>query len=323
MLFVARRQGNNVLREAGDFVNLLFDRKAWAQVVELHGAGGFGQDREGERIPLGQDLTVCDGLAFGNAEACAVHNVVALFFAAFFVNDGNQARAIHRDGGAAATFDVLEIHELDDAVVARFERGTLGNAGGGSADVERTHRELRAGFADGLRGDDADRFAEFDHAARSEVAAVAQRANTAAGFTGKHGANANALDTSTLHRVGKLFGDFLVDVNDDVAFEVLDLVERDAANDTVAQWFDFDAGFDNGFDVDAVIGAAIALVDDYVLRDVDEAASEVARVGGLERRIGQALTRTVRRDEVLQHVEAFAEVGSNRRLDNLARRLRH
>src|SRR5579862_769362 len=323
MLFVARRQGDNVLREAGDFVDLLFDREAGTQVVELHGAGGFGQDRESERIPLSQDLAVRDGLAFGNAEAGAVYDVVALFFATLFVDDGNQAGAIHRDGSAAATFDVLEIHELDDTVVARFESGALGNAGGGSADVERTHRELRAGFADGLRGDDADRFAEFDHAARSEVAAVAQGANTAAGFAGQHGTNANALDTGSLHGVGKLFGDFLVHVNDDVTLEVLDLVERDAADDAVAQRFDFDAGFDDGFDVDAVGSAAIALVDDHVLRDVDEAASEVARVGGLESRIGQALTRTVRRDEVLQHVEAFAEVGSNRRLDNFARRLRH
>src|SRR5579872_1606490 len=305
MFFVARRQGDNVLREAGDFVNLLFDRETGTQVVELHGAGGFGQDREGERIPLSQNLTVGDGLAFDNAEACAVHDVVAFFFAALFVNDGDQARAIHRDGCAAATFDVLEINKFDDAVVASFERGTLGNAGGGSADVERTHRELRAGFADGLRGDDADRFAELNHAARSEVAAVAQSANNAAGFAVEHRTNANALDTRGLHGVGELFGDFLVHVNDDVAFEVLDLVERDAANNAVAQRFDFDAGFDDGFDVDAVGGAAIALVDDHVLRDVNETAGEVARVGGLESRVGQALTRAVRGDEVLQHVEAF------------------
>src|SRR5262249_13732511 len=86
---------------------------------------------------------------------------------------------------------------------------------------------------------------------------------------------------------------------------------------------DFDAGFDDGFDVDAVVGAAVTLVDDHVLRDVNETAGEVARVGSLESRIGQALTRTVRGDEVLQHVEAFGEVGSDRRLDNFARRLRH
>ena len=103
-----------------------------------------------------------------------------------------------------------------------------------------------------------------------------------------------------------------------VALEVLDLVERDAADDAVAQRLDFDAGFDDGFDEDAVGGAAVALVDDDVLRHVDEAAGEVAGIGGLERRIGQALTRAVRRDEVLQHVEAFAEVGRDRRFDDFA-----
>src|SRR5262249_49182605 len=213
-----------------------------------------------------------------------------------FVDDGDQARTIHGDGCAAAALNVFEVHELDDAVVARFECGTLGNAGGGSADVEGTHRELRAGFADGLCGDDADRFAELDHAARREVAAVAQRANSATRFAGEHGANAHALDTRRLNGVGELFGDFLVHVHNDVAFEVLDLIERNAADDAVAQRLDFDAGFDDGFDVDAVAGAAIALVDDHVLRDVHEAASQVARVGGLECRVGQGLARAVRGD---------------------------
>ena len=42
-----------------------------------------------------------------------------------------------------------------------------------TTDVERTHRELRARLADGLRRDDADRFADVDHVAAREVAAVA------------------------------------------------------------------------------------------------------------------------------------------------------
>ena len=115
-----------------------------------------------------------------------------------------------------------------------------------------------------------------------------------------------------LNGVGELFGDFLVDLDDDVAFVVLDLLERNAADDAVAQRLDFDAGFDDRFDVNAVGRAAIEFVDDHVLRHVDEAAREVAGIGGLERRIGQTLTRAVRGDEVLQHVEAFAEVRSDR-----------
>ena len=63
--------------------------------------------------------------------------------------------------------------------------------------------------------------------------------------------------------------------------------------------------------------------NDHVLRHVDQAASQVARVGGLQCRIGQALARAVGRDEVFQHRQAFAEVGLDRLLDDFARRLRH
>src|SRR5271156_6408857 len=323
MLFIAGGQSDDVLRKAGHFVHLLFDREAGPQIVKLHGASGFGEDREGERIPFGENLAVGDVFAVQDAETGAVHDVVALLLAVLFVHDGDQPSAVHGDGSAAAALNELEVHEFDDAVVARFERGTLGNAGGSSADVERTHRELRARLADGLRGDDADSFAEFDHAPGGEVAAVAESANSTTRFAGEHGANAHALDTGGLHLVGEVFGDFLVDVDDDRALEVLDLVERNAANNAVAQRLDFDAGFNDGFDEDAVGGAAVALIDDDVLSHVNEAACEVTGIGGLESRIRQALTRAVRRDEVLQHGKAFAEVGRDRRFDNLARGLGH
>ncbi len=246
--------------------------------------------------------------AVDDAETRAVDHVVAFFFAALFVHDGDQARTIHGDGSAAATFDVFEVHELDAAVVAGFKSGTLGYASSGSADVESTHGELRAGFADGLRGDNADSFAEFHHATGGQVTPVAECANAATRFASQHGTDMHSLDTRALHGVGELFGDFLIDLDDYAALEVLDLVERNAANDAVAQWLDFVAGFDDGLDENAVGGAAIALVDDYVLRHVHEAASEVTGVGGLERGVSQTLTRTVSGDEILQHVQAFAEV---------------
>src|SRR5216684_4762901 len=287
MLFVARRQRDDVLGEAGDFIDLLFDRQAGPQVVELHVSGGFGEDRERERIPFGQNLAMGDAFAFGDAEASTINNVVALLFAALLIDDGDEAGAVHGDGGAATALDVLEVHELDDAMVARLKRGALGNARRGSADVERAHGQLRAGLADGLRGDDANGFAELDHPARSQVAAVAQCANAAAGLAGEHGANAHALDTRGLYGVGQLFGDFLVHIDDDVALKVLDLVERNPADDAIAQRLDLDAGFDDGFDVNAVGGAAIALVDDDVLRNVDETAGQVTGFRGLERRIRQ------------------------------------
>ena len=54
-----------------------------------------------------------------------------------------------------------------------------------------------------------------------------------------------------------------------------------------------------------------------------QAARQVAGIGRLQRGVGQTLTGAVRRDEVLQHVQAFAEVGGDRGLDDFARRLGH
>ena len=113
-----------------------------------------------------------DGFAFVDAEARAINDVVALLFAALFIHDGDRAGTVHGDASAAAAFDVTKFDEPDDAGVPRFERGTLADAGCRSTDVERTHGKLRAGFADGLRGDDADGFAKFDHASGGEVAAI-------------------------------------------------------------------------------------------------------------------------------------------------------
>ena len=69
--------------------------------------------------------------------------------------------------------------------------------------------------------------------------------------------------------------------------------------------------------------AAVVLDDDQVLRHVDEAARQVARVRRLQRRVRQALAGAVGGDEVLQDVQAFAEVRRDRRLDDRAVRLGH
>ena len=106
-------------------------------------------------------------------------------------------------------------------------------------------------------------------------------------------------------------------------FEVLDLLQGNAANDAVAKRFDFDAGFDDGLDVNAFAGAAIEFIDDDVLRDVDETTGQVARVRGLESGVSETLTSAVSGDEILQHGEAFAEVRGDRVLDDLAGRTRH
>ena len=133
------------------------------------------------------------------------------------------------------------------------------HARGGAADVEGTHGELRSGLADGLRRDDADGLAHLDHLAGAEVTAVAEDAAAALGLAGEHRANLDALDTRSLNGGGLVFVDLLVDLDDGLALEVLELLERDAADDAVAQRLDGLAGFDDRHDVDAFDGAAVVL----------------------------------------------------------------
>ncbi len=279
---------------------------------------------EGVGIPLDQHLALLDVLAFLHLEARAVDDRVALAVAALGVLHDQRTAAVHDDQVAVLRLDDLQAVEPRRAGVARLERRLLGDARRRAADVERSHRQLRAGLADGLRRDDADRLPELDHLAGGEVAAVALRADAAPRRAGEHRPDLHLLDARFLNRGrGRLVHD-LVHFDDRLAGErVGDALERRAADDAVAQRLDDLALFDDGARFDAVHGAAIRLVDDHVLRDVDEAAREVARVGGLERRIGQTLARAVGRDEVLQHREAFTEVRRDRGLDDFARRLGH
>src|SRR6185369_16372899 len=207
------------------------------------------------------------------------------------------AVAVHHDQIARFCTDRLKVDEADGAIVLGFDARLFADSRCRTTDVERTHRELRARFADGLSGDDADSFTEFDQAARSQVASVTENADATLRFAGEHGTDLDALDTGSLDGARKLFRDLLVDVDDDVALVVLDLLKRHAANDAIAQRFDDVAGFNDGADVDSVHGGAIVFADDDVLRNIDETTREISGIRGLQGRIGQSLTGTVRRDE--------------------------
>ena len=70
-------------------------------------------------------------------------------------------------------------------------------------------------------------------------------------------------------------------------------------------------------DPDAAGRLAVPLAHDELLRDVDESTGQVAGVGGTQRGVGQTLARAVRRDEVLEHGQAFTEVALDRARDDL------
>ncbi len=243
--------GNHPAGEAGDFIHFLVERDAFLKVLELHRAADLGEDRVRVRIPLRQQLAQLDVLAVFHLEARAVNHNVALLLAAAFVLNGERAGTVHRHQRPVLAFDRAQVDEAHEAVVLGVEARLVLHAAGRAAHVEGTHGQLRARLADGLRRNHAAGLAQLNHAAGAEVAPVAERADAAPGFAGKHGADLHPLHARTLNGRCDVFVDSLVHVDNNVAVVILDALERHAANDAVAQRLDDFAGLDDRADINS------------------------------------------------------------------------
>jgi hypothetical protein len=184
--------------------------------------------------------------------------------------------------------------------------------------------KLGARLADRLGGDDAHRLTDIDRRAACQVAAIAGGADAVARLAGQGRTNAYGFQPRPFDDLGLFLADQFAPLDDQIAGERVEhVLGHAAAQDAVAQGGDDHAAFDHGGGRDTGFGAAIVFGDDAVLGDVDQTARQVARVGGLERRVGQALARAMGRVEVFEDGQPLLEVGDDRRLDDLARGLGH
>src|SRR5579872_6232088 len=194
-----------------------------------------------------------------------------------------------------------------------------------AARMEGSQRQLRARFTDALGRDDAHRFADVDYTAGGQITAIADGAHAHARVAGEHRTNRHVFDARRDDASGDVLVDLLTALDDDVAgiVRIGDVLQRVAADDAVDQRLDDLSAFGDVTNHDAALGVAIFLADDHVLCDVDQAPGQVARVCGAQRGVGQAFARAMRRDEVLEHREAFFEVGLDGNAQNAARRIGH
>ena len=193
-----------------------------------------------------------------------------------------------------------------------------------TTDVEGTHGQLGTRLTDRLRGDNPDRFTDIDLMATCQVTAVARRAHAVGRTTGDGTAHHDLIDTHGVETLTPGFVEqctlfdqyFLASRRDDV-------LGHHTTQYTLGQGDDDIAAFDYRVQGQTLLGATVRLGDHHVLGHVDQTASQVTRVGGLEGGIGQTFPCTVGRDEVLQYVQTLAEVGHDRCLDNRAVRFGH
>ena len=146
----------------------------------------------------------------------------------------------------------------DDSIALRLTgfkqffdtRKTLGDITGrcDTARMEGTHGQLCARFTDGLSSDGADRFADIDLAAGTEVAAIALRADTVTAVAGKDAADPNGI--VIFCNFFRLVGhDFLIEGHDDgTRFRIDQGFSSRTAFDPFFERFDDAVAFDDGRD---------------------------------------------------------------------------
>ena len=252
----------------------------------------------------------------GNAETRAL--------AAGFVFQDDLRVAGHHDQPPVGGLHDIPVRDRDDRIDTRFHAGLFRAALRRAADMECPHRQLGARFADRLGSDNADRLADIDRRAAGEIAAVATGADAVARLAGQCRAHLHHVDAGILDRVGLLFADKLpVRDQNGLVGRMEDIALRCPAEQAFRQRDDDISAFDDRAEIDAPVGAAILFVDDAVLSHVDQTPGQITGICRLQCRIRQALASTVCRVEIFEDRKPFLEVGNDRRLDDLARRLGH
>ena len=190
--------------------------------------------------------------------------------------------------------------------------GALLRIGRRSARMEGAHGQLGTRLSDGLGCDDTHRRPELHGTRGRKVAPVAIAADSVACLTGQRGTDAEDLDLGPLDRLESPLVNLSPSLDDDLAgLGVDDVFHGLASEDSVRE------GAGNRpvirpEDQDALQGPAIDLPNPDVLRNVDQAAGQVASLGGLHCRVRETLAGTVGRQEVLERHQALTEVGLDR-----------
>src|SRR5581483_1778523 len=145
-------------------------------------------------------------------------------------------------------------------------------------------------------------------------------AHAAMGQAAQNRAHAHGLHVQVHKLLNNLLGQFVARLN---MVQTRHSLQQDTPFQTVAHVGQHHILAVDVCDQNAFGGAAVLFGNDDVLRHIDQAPGQVAGFGGSQGSVGQTLARAVATDEVLQHAQAFAEVSTDRHVDDFAGRAGH
>ena len=121
-------------------------------------------------------------------------------------------------------------------------------------------------------------------------------------------------DTRVFNQLRRFFLNLATGLdNDSVGLNrIEDILKRHTADDTVLQRFDNFFTIFEWSNTNTAHRTAIGFGDDHVLRHVNQTSRQITGVSRFQRGIGKTFAGTVRTDEILEHIQTFAEVRDNR-----------
>src|SRR5207342_1369824 len=126
--------------------------------------------------------------------------------------------------------------DRQQAVDRRLNARLLGTTLHRTADMEGAHGQLRARFANRLRGDYADRLADINRRTACKIAAIATGTDAVARLASQHRTDDHRVDAGLVDALDLLFVDQFASRNDNRAVQGIDDVHgRAAAQDALGQ----------------------------------------------------------------------------------------
>ena len=120
------------------------------------------------------------------------------------------------------------------------------------------------------------------------------------------------------------FSDHLASCDKNIPrLQINQIFGKNATQDTVIKRINNITTIHDRADGQAFIRAAINLMNNTILRNIDETTGQVTRIGCFQGCIGKTFTRTMCRVEIFQNIQTFFKGRNDWRFNNLARRLCH
>ena len=188
----------------------------------------------------------------------------------------NEKRARNRSEVSLTTEDLL-VNVTDNVEHTSDRRETLRNilGTGNATGVNGTHRKLSTRLADGLSGYNADSRTDVDRTTGRKIPAVALLTHAIFGLAGKQRTEANLLQT-VLNKLLQIVNRLYVTAGRDKNFAglgIANILKRATAHEIGINGAL--TGLNNGIG-NCLIGTAVLLAHNDVLRNVNKAASQIS-----------------------------------------------